>query len=197
MKNQVLAAWLGAALSTTAPAASDSTSLAGQWQFELDRRDTGIQERWFDRDLVQRLQLPGALQNQGFGDDISVQTDWTGASNVETWSKGKQYQKYRQPGNIKVPFCLQPEKHYVGVAWYQRDIEVPGRWQGKRLLLRLERVHWGISSLAGRQCPGGQRQPFDAASLRFGCEGGAGQTSAHARGINCVTAPNRGSAGVS
>jgi hypothetical protein len=142
MKNQVLAAWLGAALSTTAPAASDLTSLAGQWQFELDRQDTGIQERWFDRDLAQRLQLPGALQNQGFGDDISVRTDWTGASNVETWSKGKQYEKYRQPGNIKVPFCLQPEKHYVGVAWYQRDIEVPGRWQGKRLLLRLERVHW-------------------------------------------------------
>ena len=62
-----------------------------------------------------------------------------------TWRlgpRGSRTEKYRQPGNIKVPFCLQPEKHYVGVAWYQRDIEVPGRWQGKRLLLRLERVHW-------------------------------------------------------
>ena len=42
-----------------------------------------------------------------------------------------------------MPFCLQPEKHYVGVAWYQRDIEIPGRWQGKRVVLTLERVHWG------------------------------------------------------
>ena len=58
------------------------------------------------------------------------------------WRKGAQYEKYRQPGNIKVPFFLQPEKHYVGAAWYQRDVDIPAAWQGKRVVLSLERPHW-------------------------------------------------------
>jgi hypothetical protein len=41
-----------------------------------------------------------------------------------------------------VPFFLQPEKHYVGAAWYQRDLEIPADWQGKRVVLTLERPHW-------------------------------------------------------
>ena len=86
-------------------------------------------ERWFERWLDQRIKLPGALQNQGFGDDITVDTKWTGEVGIDAWHKGPQYAKYRQPGNIKVPFFLQPEKHYVGAAWYQRDVEIPAAWQ--------------------------------------------------------------------
>jgi hypothetical protein len=41
-----------------------------------------------------------------------------------------------------VPFWLQPEKYYVGAAWYQRDMEIPREWQGKRVVLTLERPHW-------------------------------------------------------
>jgi hypothetical protein len=123
-------------------AAPAPISLAGEWRFQLDRQDRGLAERWFERELEQRLQLPGALQNQGFGDDISTNTDWTGAANVEIWLRGKGYEKYRQPGNIKVPFCLQPDKHYVGAAWYQRDVEIPASWRGQRVVLTLERAHW-------------------------------------------------------
>jgi hypothetical protein len=108
----------------------------------LDRSDAGIQERWFDRSLDQRIKLPGALQNQGFGDDISVATKWTGETGMDVWLNSPQYAKYRQPGNIKVPFFLQPEKHYVGAAWYQRDVQIPAGWQGKRVVLSLERPHW-------------------------------------------------------
>jgi hypothetical protein len=121
---------------------ADRLSLAGQWRFELDRKDAGVKERWFDRSLDQHIKLPGALQNQGFGDDITVDTKWTGEVGVDAWLRGPQYEKYRQPGNIKVPFFLQPEKHYVGAAWYQRDVEIPAPWQGKRVVLSLERAHW-------------------------------------------------------
>ena len=31
---------------------------------------------------------------------------------------------------------------YVGAAWYQRDIEIPAGWAGKRVELFLERCHW-------------------------------------------------------
>ena len=128
---------LGAALAH----AESAVSLAGEWRFALDRQDTGVTEKWFDQNLNGRIQLPGALQNQGFGDEISTNTQWTGGFGIEKWQQTK-YKKYRQPGNIKVPFFLQPDKHYVGAAWYQRDIEIPTDWQGQRILLSLERAHW-------------------------------------------------------
>lgn len=121
---------------------ADRVSLAGQWRFQLDPEDAGMKGRWFKRSLDQRIKLPGALQNQGFGDDVTVDTKWSGEVGMDAWLKGPQYAKYRQPGNIKVPFFLQPEKHYVGVAWYQRDVEIPTAWQGKRVVLSLERTHW-------------------------------------------------------
>jgi beta-galactosidase len=125
-----------------APVQTERLSLAGQWRFQLDRGDAGMSDRWFERSLDQRIKLPGALQNQGIGDDITADTKWTGEVGVDTWLKGSQYEKYRQPGNIKVPFFLQPEKHYTGAAWYQRDVEIPAAWQGKRVVLSLERPHW-------------------------------------------------------
>ena len=39
----------------------------------------------------------------------------------------KKFNRYRQSDNFKVPFWLQPEKYYTGVAWYQRDIDIPCR----------------------------------------------------------------------
>jgi hypothetical protein len=59
-----------------------------------------------------------------------------------SWYTGPEYAKYRAPGNIKVPFWLQPDKHYVGAAWYQRAVDVPAAWEGKRLVLTFERPHW-------------------------------------------------------
>jgi beta-galactosidase/beta-glucuronidase len=138
----VVATFVVLACGQATAAQPDRISLAGQWQFQLDRADAGIPERWFERSLDQRIKLPGALQNQGFGDDITVDTKWNGEVNPEAWLKGPQYAKYRQPGNIKVPFFLQPEKHYAGAAWYQRGVEIPAAWRGKRVVLRLERPHW-------------------------------------------------------
>jgi hypothetical protein len=122
--------------------ATESLSLAGKWRFALDRNDQGITDEWFHQTLPDSLHLPGALQNQGFGDDITTNTAWTGGSGVKQWFDLPRYEKYRQPDNLKVPFFLQPQKHYVGAAWYQRDLEIPKAWQGRRIVLTLERAHW-------------------------------------------------------
>lgn len=49
------------------------------------------------------------------------------------------YAKYRKPGNIKIPFWLQPVKYYKGVAWYKRTVDVPKNWKKQDISLFLER----------------------------------------------------------
>ena len=102
----------------------------------------GVKERWFKRALAQRVKLPGSLPAQGLGDDVTLETKWTGSIVDRSWFTAPEYERYRQPGNLKVPFWLQPEKHYTGAAWYQRDFDLPANWQGQRVVLSLERPHW-------------------------------------------------------
>jgi hypothetical protein len=123
-------------------AAEDVLSLAGQWRFQLDRTDAGIQERWCERALTGKVALPGSLPAQGIGDRVTTETKWIGGIVDRSWFTEPAYAKYREPGNIKVPFWLTPEKYYSGAAWYQRDIEVPSSWSGQRVVLSLERPHW-------------------------------------------------------
>ena len=123
-------------------AATDTLSLAGRWRLELDRRDAGLQERWQERALSNVVELPGSLPAQGIGDKPSLETRWTGGIQDPRWFDRPQYAPYAKPGDFKFPFWLQPERYYAGPAWYQRDIEVPRQWQGKRVVLSLERPHW-------------------------------------------------------
>ena len=116
--------------------------LSGTWAFELDPDDRGLSEGWHRRGLRERLRLPGSLQEQGFGEEISVETAWTGSIFDPSWFTDPRYEKYRRPGQVKVPFWLQPERHFQGAAWYQQTVEVPADWQGKRVTLTLERPHW-------------------------------------------------------
>jgi hypothetical protein len=138
----VSATFTGSLCSRATAAQSDRISLAGQWRFQLDRGNAGLPEQWFERSLPDKIRLPGSLPAQGVGDDVSVETKWTGGIVDKSWFTAPEYAEYRKPGNIKVPFWLQPEKYYVGVAWYQRDIDIPPDWEGKRVVLMLERPHW-------------------------------------------------------
>lgn len=51
------------------------------------------------------------------------------------------YGKYKIEGQVKLPFFLTPDKHYVGVAWYQKKVTIPADWKGERITLFLERPH--------------------------------------------------------
>ena len=125
------------------PDGKDYSDLAGRWRFKLDPEDEGVDGRWFATALPDRVRLPGSLQEQGFGNDVTLDTDWLASGfGKGMWYEHPMYEPYRQPGHIRVPFVLQPKKHYVGPAWYQRDITIPSGWDGKRITLYLERCHW-------------------------------------------------------
>lgn len=123
----------------TAPAALD---LSGAWRFALDRADVGLPEAWFERRLPEAIQLPGVLQAQGYGDEISTNTPWVLSLYDKNWFLREDYKPYAGPAPVKVPFLSQPPRHYLGVAWYQRDIEIPRHWMGRRIELFLERARW-------------------------------------------------------
>lgn len=122
--------------------AGEALPLAGVWRFALDRADSGVRERWFERDLPETIKLPGVLQAQGFGDEISTRTPWVLSLYDRFWYLREDYKAYTRPGAVKVPFLSQPPRHYVGVAWYQRDIDIPEAWRGRRVLLFMERPRW-------------------------------------------------------
>lgn len=103
--------------------ARESTDLSGQWRFRLDPADAGEAEKWFTRTLPGKIQLPGSLQAQGFGDDPSIETGWIGSIKDRRWFESPEFEPFRQPGHVKIPCWLQPEKHYVGAAW-RRIMEI-------------------------------------------------------------------------
>lgn len=117
-------------------------SLAGTWRFGLDPEDKGIQEHWYGRTPAERIMLPGTLQGQDYGNLISTETPWVLSLYDRNWYLRKEFKAFTEPGNVKVPFVCQPPRHYLGPAWYQRTIEIPAGWQGRRIGLFLERAHW-------------------------------------------------------
>ena len=98
-------------------AASDAgtVSLAGTWRFRLDPKKAGIEEKWHATRLPGEVKLPGTTDEAKLG--------------LPNPAKPSLDALYRL--NV-----------YTGPAWYQRDIEIPADWKGKRLELLLERVHW-------------------------------------------------------
>jgi len=96
-------------------AASGATlSLAGEWDFQLDPANKGINEEWFRGNLNEHIPLPGSTDEAGFGT--------------------KTTQKHLGR--------LSREYEYVGAAWYAKQVNVPAKWNGKRIELFLERCHW-------------------------------------------------------
>jgi hypothetical protein len=117
-------------------------NLSGEWRFQVDSLDKGKAQHWFCRKLEDLIILPGSMTTNGKGDDITLHTPWTGSIWDSSWFFKPEYKEYRQPGNIKVPFWLQPVKYYKGAAWYQKTVTIPASWKGRHLELFIERSHW-------------------------------------------------------
>lgn len=120
----------------------DKISLSGEWKFRIDSLDQGIKNEWYNDMAVESVTLPGSMTENGKGNDITINTDWTGDIVDRSYFTDKKYEKYRQPGNIKIPFWLKPVKYYKGVAWYQKEVNLPENWEEKEVTLFLERPHW-------------------------------------------------------
>ena len=114
------------------PVASQQViDLKGLWQFGI-----GDKEHYDDQ-----IQLPGSMLTNGKGLDVDIHTKWTGSLYDSSFFFNPYMQPYRQKGQMKFPFFLTPEKHYVGNAWYQRTVFVPKDWSKRRVTLFLERPH--------------------------------------------------------
>jgi len=117
-------------------------SLEGEWGFQIDSLDQGINQSWYAGEFEESVELPGSMAENGKGDEIYVGTDWTGSIVDQSYFTDEKYEKYRKTGNIKIPFWLKPVKYYKGPAWYQKEIDLPVEWSGNRVMLFLERCHW-------------------------------------------------------
>ena len=116
--------------------------LSGTWNFRIDSLDEGIDDQWFNQTFAETVTLPGSMVENGKGNDVTVNSKWTGSIIDRSWFTEEKYARYREPGNVKIPFWLQPVKHYIGAAWYHKEVDIPADWDGKYVELVLERPHW-------------------------------------------------------
>ena len=98
----------------SAVAGAESISLKGDWKFKLDPEKVGIKEQWFKNQLPDKAILPGSLDEQKLG----IKND------------AKEIRR------------LTRENKYIGPAWYQKKVDIPEKWDNKRIVLFLERAMW-------------------------------------------------------
>ncbi len=127
---------------TNAVRTDGALELSGTWRFSMDPDDRGVEDHWYETALDDDVTLPGSMATNNKGFDIDVNTPWTGSIMDSTWFTADEYAAYRQPGNIKIPYWLQPNKYYKGAAWYQREITIPDTGFEAGAELFLERAHW-------------------------------------------------------
>lgn len=117
-------------------------SLAGEWQFMLDKEEVGVSQRWFARQLPERFVLPGSNVENLKGEEVSLTTKFTGSIYDSSWFFNAHLERFRIAGNIKMPFWLTQNRYFVGHAWYNRNIQVPATWRNQQVFLFLERPHF-------------------------------------------------------
>jgi hypothetical protein len=119
----------------------DDIDLSGTWTARLDRDRVGVEEAWHEAGLDgDPCSLPGTLRASGLGDPVGPDTDWIALEKGNF--DAPRYAPYRDPEAYRLPYWLQPDRHYVGVAWYERTVTVPESWADRQVTLCLERPHW-------------------------------------------------------
>lgn len=112
--------------------AGNVLSLAGKWHAVLGKESHGSKHE---------VTFPGSLLTNNIGDEPSLDTQWTGSLYDSSYYHNPFMEPYRQKGNMKFPFFLTPNRHYVGVATYTRKVFVPQAWGQRHITLYLERPH--------------------------------------------------------
>lgn len=105
--------------------------LDGIWKFRLDPKGKGVEEHWEKESFEDTIKIPGILQEQGYGEAVTYQTEWVEGLSDPLWYLREENQ-YAQEDKVRIPFLSQPPKTYRGKAWYQiwihpKQIE-DGRW---------------------------------------------------------------------
>jgi hypothetical protein len=55
----------------TTDARANVIPLAGEWRFELYRKNVGVAEEWFNKELSRTIRLPGTVSTRNLGDPIT------------------------------------------------------------------------------------------------------------------------------
>jgi hypothetical protein len=114
--------------------AADTLSLAGQWRFELDAADAGINAHWQNRTLADTITLPNSTTTAGKGEALKLEPK------LDKPTLQHLHQRFA----------------FVGPAWYQRSFDLPAAWRGKDVQLTLERVLWDSTVWLNGQRVGGE-----------------------------------------
>ena len=77
--------------------------LSGSWRFELDPDDVGTAQKWWRRSLAGEISLPGSLQAQGYGNDVTLDTPWVGLVRGGDWYNDPQYRPFQPEGSCGFP----------------------------------------------------------------------------------------------
>ena len=56
----------------------EELSLAGTWGFKIDSLDQGVEQQWFNNEFSETVSLPGSMAENGKGNEVTLNTDWTG-----------------------------------------------------------------------------------------------------------------------
>lgn len=109
--------------------------LSGSWRYQTDLENTGIQERYFEKQLSNTdFHLPGSTCDNQVGEQQEYFSEMT-------------------RDTVRAPLA---RYRYTGALWLQREMTVPEDWQGQTVRLFLERVNiasqvWIDGQQAGRQ----------------------------------------------
>ena len=143
-------------------------NIEGEWRFGIDREDIGVEQQWYNTPLKEQITLPGILQSQGYGNKISTDTPWVLSLYDKYWYLRKDFKQFAKKDNVKFPFLSQPKRHYLGAAWYQRDIVIPENWKHRRVMLHLERAHWKTTVWIDKEEVGSQNSLVAPHIYEFG-----------------------------
>ncbi|MCM1252075.1 MAG: hypothetical protein NC321_04580 [Clostridium sp.] len=112
--------------------------LSGIWSITLDT-ENGIQ--------AGDISIPGILQAQGYGNDITYDTPWVSGLHDSCWFEREEYRVSGERG-VEVSFLSRPPKHFLGKAYYRRTFEIKDKTieyetaKEKDWLLVIELTHW-------------------------------------------------------
>ena len=111
---------------TVQAAQTDRMDLSGLWRFQLDPMGFGKtpgSELYLSK-LTETIELPGSMDEGGKGIRNIV-------AHVDRLSR-------------KFEYC--------GQAWYQREVVIPEEWEGREIILSLERCHWETAVFVDPVC---------------------------------------------
>ncbi|MCY2953656.1 MAG: discoidin domain-containing protein [Planctomycetota bacterium] len=127
-------------ISTWVSAAAKSLDLSGEWRLRLDAADQGVDADWPAKPLGgnDRISLPNTTDRAGFGFALDTST----MLHTAPFPVTTRFPGVKEPVRADEHGYLVRRHLFVGPAWYEREIEIPGAWKGHPVALRLERAMW-------------------------------------------------------